>query len=145
MPSGGYRKPGNPAPVSGPGALARRTDGGPGDSTPEKLRGDGSYGQSKDLAEIQSGAQMQGQQSDQGLQPYSGAGFDSPSARPGEPVTHGADGGDGAGPEVLGIPDEDAGDVQALVAYLPVLEFMANRPNASPSTRAMIRRIKSRL
>ena len=24
---GGYRKPGTPAPVSGPGALSRRTDG----------------------------------------------------------------------------------------------------------------------
>jgi hypothetical protein len=24
---GGYRKPGNPAPVSGPGSLSRRTDG----------------------------------------------------------------------------------------------------------------------
>ena len=26
---GGYRKPNNPAPVSGPGALSQRTDGGP--------------------------------------------------------------------------------------------------------------------
>lgn len=27
--SGGYKKPNNPAPVSGPGALSQRTDGGP--------------------------------------------------------------------------------------------------------------------
>ncbi len=26
---GGYRKPNNPAPVSGPGSLSQRTDGGP--------------------------------------------------------------------------------------------------------------------
>jgi len=26
---GGYREPSNPAPVSGPGALSQRTDGGP--------------------------------------------------------------------------------------------------------------------
>lgn len=29
MPRGGQRRPRNPAPVSGPGALSRRTDGGP--------------------------------------------------------------------------------------------------------------------
>jgi hypothetical protein len=29
MEQGGYRKPSNPAPVSGPGALSQRTDGGP--------------------------------------------------------------------------------------------------------------------
>ena len=29
MEPGGYRKPNNPAPVSGPGALSQRTDGGP--------------------------------------------------------------------------------------------------------------------
>ena len=29
MEQGGYRKPNNPAPVSGPGALSQRTDGGP--------------------------------------------------------------------------------------------------------------------
>jgi len=28
MPRGGYRQPNNPAPVSGPGALSQRTDGG---------------------------------------------------------------------------------------------------------------------
>lgn len=29
MPAGGYQRPRNPAPVSGPGALSKRTDGGP--------------------------------------------------------------------------------------------------------------------
>jgi hypothetical protein len=34
---------------------------------------------------------------------YAGGAFGGPSARPGEPVTHGVDIGPGGGPEVLGV------------------------------------------
>lgn len=43
MTSGGPRRPTNPAPVSGPGAMSKRTDGGPA----QKLRDlpDAQYGE----------------------------------------------------------------------------------------------------
>ena len=43
---GGYRKPENPAPVSGPGALSERTDGGPTQAPmyyPDTTYGQGGY------------------------------------------------------------------------------------------------------
>lgn len=40
---GGYQKPANPAPSSPPGALSRRTDGGPANPTPQAAPGQG-YG-----------------------------------------------------------------------------------------------------
>lgn len=69
--------------------------------------------------------------------------FEADSARPGEPVTAGADAGAGPGSEMLGIPSDQQGDLQAILRYLPTLEFMASQPNASPTTRAMLRRVKS--
>jgi len=143
MPSGGYRKPTNPAPVSGPGALSRRTDGGPSDPNPKRVTGDGSYGESAELQELQGGAEMH-RDAPPSFDPSMATPVNAPSARPDEPVTFGADAGAGAGSEALGLPGDDA-DVRALAAYLPMLERLANSPNATPSTRAFVRRIKSRL
>ena len=139
---GGYRAPANPSPVPMPGKLSRRTDGGASD--PEPLRGDGSYGESKDLAGLQSSAPMQ-QKREPFLAPFSGPGFADPSNRPFEPVTQGADAGIGAGSEILGLPNEQMDDARVLAKYLPALEFMANRPQASPTLRAAVRAIKGRL
>lgn len=143
MARGGYRAPANPAPVSGPGALSQRTDGGPSDKK-QAIRAlpNAKYGEGKEFEEIQGGAPMAQQQQPE-LPPLTP--LDAPSARPGEAVTSGADAGAGPGSESLGIPSEDAGDLQSILAYLPVLEFMANQPSASPSTRALIRRIKSQI
>lgn len=138
MARGGYRAPSQPAPVSGPGALSRRTDGGPADSQAASRLPDAKYGEQKDFQEIQGGAPMAQAPAPPNLIP-----LDAPSARPDEPVTAGADAGEGPDSSSLGIPSEDQGDLQALLQYLPVLEFMSNQPNAAPSTRAMIRRIKS--
>lgn len=138
MASGGYRRPGNPAAVSGPGALSQRTDGGP--SNPGPMLGDGSYGDSADMAEIQSGADMGGPPSQ-----YDGPLLTDPSARPDEPVTAGADLGAGPGSEILGLSSEEDSDLSRLAAYLPVLEYMANQASAHPSTRAFVRRIKASL
>ena len=45
---GGYRQPSNPAPVSGPGALSARTDGGAGSSKQPIRRIPGqAYGEGK--------------------------------------------------------------------------------------------------
>ncbi len=54
---GGARTPANPAPVSGPGRLARRTDGGPGQQTTIPMTGMG-YGENADFNDIQSAAPL---------------------------------------------------------------------------------------
>lgn len=60
MASGGYRKPGKPAAVSGPGKYSRRTDGGPGETLVQAARyiqGD-EYGESKELNELATSAPL---------------------------------------------------------------------------------------
>lgn len=101
---GGYQAPRNPAPVSGPGKLARRTDGGPAQKimTPTGLP----YGETGQLADQQRAAPLSqspsvptadvGQDAGPDL-----VGFDAPSSRPGEPVTAGVGVGPGPGPEAL--------------------------------------------
>lgn len=143
MAQGGYRAPSNPAPVSGPGALSQRTDGGPADKQATRRLPNAGYGESKDFESIQGGAPMA--EAPSVPRQFTGIGLGEPSGRPDEPVTAGADAGAGPGSEALGIPNEDTADLQSLVAYLPVLEFMANRPNAHSSTRALVRRLKSML
>lgn len=51
---GGYRQPENPAPVSGPGALSKRTDTG----QPSRYMSGGPYGEGQELMELQSSAPM---------------------------------------------------------------------------------------
>jgi hypothetical protein len=60
MARGGYRQPNNPAPVSGPGMLSARTDGGAieGMSQPVQQYTGGTYGQNKALREQQSAESM---------------------------------------------------------------------------------------
>lgn len=102
MPRGGYRKPANPAPVSGPGALSRRTDGGPTQPV-RPIPGGGQYGARKDMIELQSGAPMAGNpQVQPDVSPLTGI-FD-PTSKPEEPITAGADFGPGPGSEVLSGP-----------------------------------------
>lgn len=58
---GGYRKPNNPAPVSGPGALSARTDGGPTQAPmyyPDTTYGEGGYMNQQDGAPMIGGADI---------------------------------------------------------------------------------------
>lgn len=142
MPSGGYRRPNDPAPVSGAGRLSQRTDGGPADRQPMRNLPDAKYGEQKDFQQIEGGAPMAKAQ--QAPQPQL-VGLNEASAHPDVPVTAGADAGAGPGSDALGIPDLTQADLTSILPYLPALEFMANRPNASPATRAFVRRIKSML
>jgi hypothetical protein len=116
---GGYRKPEHPASVSPPGHLSKRTDGGPAQAI--STVPDQPYGAQSEQANEQRVAPMAGQApmphaaspaaapQDPGMAPaYQGGGFNAPSERPGEPVTHGADAGPGAGPEVLSAPQPGA-------------------------------------
>ena len=53
---GGYRRPTNPAPVSGPGALSRRTDG----MQPRATLPDAKYGEQQAFQQAQGAAPMSG-------------------------------------------------------------------------------------
>lgn len=71
--------------------------------------------------------------------------FSAPTQNPGEPVTHGAALGAGAGTEALGIQpaQAEAQDMQQRSAYMPLLEFIANQPQSSPSSRLFVNLLKA--
>ena len=72
--------------------------------------------------------------------------LNAPSQRPGEPVTFGADAGAGAGMEALGLFDADqiANDKYRteIAMYMPALLRIAAMPTTSPTTRAVIRKLR---
>lgn len=146
MARGGYRQPGNPAPVSGPGALSKRTDGGPGQ--PVRAPSGGAYGARQELEQMQQGAPMSASPGGDVGAPESVdvsadlVGLDAGTQMPGEPVTAGAELGDGPGPEALGLPNQPGDDMRRLVAYLPVFEHMANQPGSSKAARNLVRQLK---
>lgn len=149
MASGGYRQPSSPAPVSGPGALSKRTDGPQGGGgQPVRVASGGKYGERQNLEQLQQSAPLsESPGGDVGApEPavdLSGlVGFDQPSQMPDVPVTAGAEAGAGPGLEALGLPDQAAEDMQRLAAYLPVFEHMANQPGASKAARNLVRTIK---
>lgn len=102
--SGGYRQPNNPAPVSPPGALSQRTDGGAidGMTQPQGQYTGFAYGENQAIREQQSGASMAGN-------PFPGMDItplSAPTVRPNEPVTSGINAGAGAGREAMrGMPN----------------------------------------
>lgn len=146
MVSGGYRAPARPAAVSGPGAAARRTDGGPG----QKLQqlGDADYGEQKTFRELQQGAPVDQAGKGQAVaaSPIEAAdtsnvvGFDAPSQRPNEPITAGADSGAGPSSSVLGL-NSAANDYSK--SMLTALEILANMPFSTPQMRNFVRLMRS--
>lgn len=121
---GGYRRPANPAPVSGPGALSRRTDGGPTQGA-RYMRG-GSYGEGQELMGLQQAAPMAAEPKPQrpaapqpqrrNLSPL--VGLTEPTQRPDEPLSAGMPFGAGPGPEVLGLqaPERRLSDIFMQIA-----------------------------
>lgn len=103
-----------PPPVSGPGAMSRRTDRSPS----QKIRElpDAAYGEAKEYKLLQQQAPLANDPSASGPGMSSTAPspavnsnplsqvipFSAPTQRPDEPVTAGAVGGPGPGPEALG-------------------------------------------
>ena len=101
---GGYRRPSNPAPVSGPGALSRRTDG-----QGARYMAGGGYGEGQEMMDLQTSAPMSkapeqprpsrargtGQAMQETPRPTP---LFAPSERPDEPITAGAPFGPGPGP-----------------------------------------------
>jgi hypothetical protein len=95
---GGYRKPENPAPVSGPGALSQRTDGGPTQGA--KYMPGMPYGQN--TYDQQTAAPMAAGQPMPPVPPMEmPTPLMAPTSRPDEPITTGIDRGPGAGSEVM--------------------------------------------
>jgi hypothetical protein len=118
---GGYQAPRNPAPVSGPGKLSRRTDGGPAQKimAPTGMP----YGDAGQMAAQEHAAPM-AQSPSVPTMPVSGpsggpdlAGMGDPSARPNEPVTAGSPMGAGPGPEVI-MPQRSAGEISGILSRL---------------------------
>ncbi len=94
---GGYRAPSNPAAVSGPGALSKRTDGGPTQAA--KYIPGMPYGQGQETYNNQVSAPMAGNPFPQQEMPTE---LFAPTMRPNEPITSGVDIGPGAGSQAMG-------------------------------------------
>ena len=137
---GGYRRPANPAPVSGPAGMSARTDGGPADSQPMRALPDAGYGEQADFMGIQAGAPMA---ADPQIAPPPPPGIDAPTNRPNEPVTAGAAMGPGPGPEVLpSLGSAASEDMKKLTMFLPMLERRAEDPDAPQAFRMFVRYLK---
>lgn len=108
--AGGYQAPAAPAPVSGPGALSQRTDGGPADTQSPMVAPGGAYGERSDMLDLQASAPMEAASAP----PPPPTPFTAPTQRPGEPVTSGIAAGPGPGPEALGMQSQQS----ALAAVL---------------------------
>ena len=107
---GGYRRPSSPAPVSGPGALSRRTDG-----QGARYMAGGEYGEGQEMMDLQTSAPMSKapaqprpsrsrsarQAVDEAMQVTP---LFAPTERPDEPITAGAPFGPGPGPAVRQHP-----------------------------------------
>lgn len=103
---GGYRRPEAPAPVSGPGRLAKRTDGGPAQTT-VPMTGM-AYGENADFNDVQSSAPLaaaptvsntRARKNSPAGQRAAATPLFAETARPEEPVTAGAPFGPGPGPQ----------------------------------------------
>lgn len=132
---GGYRQPNNPAPVSGPGALSERTDGGATDgmSAPQPMADYAGfdYGQNKQLNEQQAGAPLAGTPKQLPMS----MDLSAPTSFPNEPISHGADYGEGPGLNVAGVrglqPETTANIVYRAMQSDPTgqMEAIYNRLN----------------
>lgn len=140
MPAGGYQAPRKPAPVSGPGSLSERTDGGAGQ--PVRDLPNPGYGEQKDFTEIQQAAKMA--QSSKQMPAITR--LDAPTERPAEPLTEGSPMGPGRGPDAYGITntmrDKSKQEIQTIASALPLLEQAANGPNMPPSFVRFVRYLR---
>ena len=147
---GGYRQPSNPAPVSGPGSLSRRTDG-----QGARYMAGGDYGEGQEMMDLQTAAPMAKTEAS-AARPRARAGRQAapeaamptplfaPTERPDEPITAGAPFGPGPGaaPQ-LSIAEESAQEAQMMRRYLPALESIANSPEGTPTFRRFVRFLRA--
>lgn len=146
---GGYQAPSSPAPVSGPGRLSRRTDGGP--SQPIRQIPGGSYGDRKELTQLQQGAPLaqvpslptasQGGGGAVSASPVTPIPLSAPTQRPDEPVTAGAALGPGPGPEALGVAG--MGPAGAYVTGVDALRQLAPVAATNPEVAFLLQRLEA--
>lgn len=135
------------AEVSGPGQFSKRTDKAVSEAN-QNLP-DAGYGEQAAYQEQKAGAAMSTGSPGVDFASLFGdpsarvVGLDQPTAQPDTPVTDGAALGGGAGMEALGLADQKAEDLQSIIPYLPVMEFMANQPGASWAMRNLVRKAKA--
>ena len=100
--------------------------------------GDGSYGNTAEMNELQAGGAMAQQQ---GPLPVDTSGLvpmGAESQHPDQPVTDGA----AAGPGASDLPGAEE-DLMRYGAWLPVLKDLASRPEASNATRQLVRQLEA--
>ena len=141
---GGYRRPSQPAAVSGPSQLSQRTDGAPHKMTLT----DQPYGGVQAFDQQQSAAPMAATAATHASNapaPYAPAPFNAPSAMPDVPVTAGADAGAGPGMDALGFQSGNADLRASMGPYLPALMRMADSPTATQAFRLQVRELLARI
>ena len=132
-PVGGYRQPENPASVSGPGAMSQRTDGGAteGMSQPQQSYTGFGYGENKEVNDQQAGASLVGRSKQLPMS----MDLSAPTAFPNEPISFGANYGEGPGLNTAGIrglqPETTANIVYRAMKSDPTgqMEAIYNRLN----------------
>lgn len=148
---GGYRRPAHPAPASGPGKLARRTDG----RQPTRELSNPKYGEQAAFASAQQAAPMSetGGGASAGM-PMAPVGpdlsgltpMDAPTQNPDEPITAGMPQGAGPGstmaPQQPTITPEQAARLRS---YIPTLVLLASTEDASPATKQFVRQLRAEL
>ena len=147
---GGKRTPHNPAPVSAPGALSRRTDGGPQQTNP-RMSGM-PYGENQDFEDMQSAAPMAASRSAgrasggaraKAPQGPSATPLFSPTGRPEEPITAGASFGPGETPAGNSFNTDYDDDMSRIKQYLPDLETAMKFPNTPKTFIALVNYLKN--
>lgn len=149
---GGYREPSNPATVSGPGALSRRTDGG-------QVKVDlpnAAYGENADYQDIQNGATVPQNNipMPQGASPDAAALFSqlvpmgAKSTQPGTPVTDGAAYGPGAGMDAITPPPNPNKQEAEFLQQVGILQLMLQvegSDDATPGFKQYVRNVIANL
>lgn len=121
---GGYRRPENPAPVSGPGSMSRRTDG-----QGARYMSGGEYGEGQEMMDLQNSAPMSKTEvrAPRPRSPRATAGTSdvrgeitplfAPSQRPDEPITAGMPFGPGAGEPPMRMQRGLSSTLEKLLPY----------------------------
>jgi len=132
MPSGGYRRPNNPAPVSGPGKASRRTDGfgmPNNEQAPMDVTGL-PYGENQEVNDVAASAPLAAAPPAPKATPLT-----APTQRPDEPITSGIPMGPGA--NSLSTPSQRPDDPVAAQIRL------AYQAAPTPELRAMVNRLEA--